>query len=61
MLDLLPESFSRDQLRSLRIQQGKDPDPQGQLKQWTHRKFIAKDESTGLYHKTEMYLSRQAA
>ena len=62
MLDLLPNEFSREECRSIRIQQGKkNPNPKDQLAKWTHRGFISYDEVTKKYRKTEKYLSSHAA
>ena len=62
MLDLLPDEFSREECRSIRIQQGKkNPSPKDQLAQWTKRGFISYDEITKKYRKTEKYLSSHAA
>ena len=62
MLDLLPDEFSREECRSIRIQQGKkNPSPKDQLAQWTKRGFISYDETTKKYRKTEKYLSSHAA
>ena len=62
MLDLLPEEFSREECRSVRIQQGKkNPNPKDQLAQWTKRGFISYDDATKKYRKTEKYLSSHAA
>ena len=61
MLDQLPDTFSRDELADLRQAQGKERNPRNQLAQWVRRQFIQRDELTGLYHKTQNYLSRHAA
>ena len=61
MLDQLPDTFSRDELADLRQAQGKERNPRNQLAQWVKRQFIQRDELTGLYHKTQNYLSRHAA
>ena len=62
MLDLMPDSFSREECRSMRIRQGKkNPNPKDQLAQWTKRGFILFDESLKMYHKTPKYLSSHAA
>ena len=61
-LDLLPDEFSREDCRSMRIQQGKkNPNPKDQLAKWIYRGFISYDEATKKYHKTEKYLSSRAA
>lgn len=62
MLDLLPDEFTREECRSMRIQQGKkNPNPKDQLGQWTKRGFITYDVETQKYHKTQKYLSSRAA
>ncbi len=62
MLDLLPDAFTREECRSMRIQQGKkNPNPKDQLAQWTKRGFITYNEVTRKYHKTQKYLSSRAA
>lgn len=61
-LELLPEVFTREQCRSMRIQQGcKNPNPKDQLAQWTKRGFIAFDNTTQQYQKTKKYLSSHVA
>lgn len=61
-LDLLPDEFTREECRSMRIQQGKkNPNPKDQLAQWTKRGFITYNEVTRKYHKTQKYLSSRAA
>ena len=62
MLDLLPDEFTREECRSMRIQQGKkNPNPKDQLGQWTKRGFITYDIETHKYYKTQKYLSSRAA
>ena len=62
MLDLLPDDFTREECRSIRIQQGKkNPNPKDQLAQWTKRGFITYETETKKYHKTEKYLSSHVA
>lgn len=62
MLDLLSDEFTREECRSMRIQQGKkNPNPKDQLGQWTKRGFITYDVETQKYHKTQKYLSSRAA
>jgi len=53
MLILLGDSFSADQLKAIRIDMGKDPDPEKQLNTWISRGFITYCAQTGLYTKTE--------
>lgn len=62
MLDMLPNVFTREEVRSLRIQlDKKNPNPKDQLGQWTKRGFIRWNEEDQKYHKTVKYLSRRAA
>ena len=61
-LDLLSDEFTREECRSMRIQQGKkNPNPKDQLAQWTKRGFITYDDVTKKYRKTQKYLSGRAA
>ena len=61
-LDLLSDEFTREECRSMRIQQGKkNPNPKDQLAQWTKRGFISYDAASQKYHKTQKYLSSRAA
>lgn len=59
MLEMLPNRFSRDELASIRVAQGKSADPSLQLAQWKKRGFVVQDEVTMEYIKTELYLSRK--
>lgn len=61
MLDLLPDRFTREDLKKVRRQLGKKENPTNQLSQWTRRQFIILDERTGDYLKTETYLSKHVA
>ncbi|MCR5065388.1 MAG: hypothetical protein K6A67_06410, partial [Bacteroidales bacterium] len=61
ILDLLGDTFSREELRALRVKLSKDPNPRIQLAQWKIKGFITLDEKTGLYHKTPEYLLRHSA
>ena len=49
--DLLPQEFTRDDVRALRIAHGMKPDPNNAIKQWLHRGQIEKDDVRGLYVK----------
>ena len=58
MLDDLPNDFNEAQLEALRISLGKSGDgTKGQLSKWVHRGFVTYSAQTGLYSKTEEYLS----
>ena len=59
MLDSLPNTFNEAQLEALRMEIGKSKEgANGQLRKWLFRKFITFNAETGLYTKTEEYLSK---
>ena len=55
LLDLLPDEFSKEQYRQMRRGQGRSGDGDSTLRTWMTRGYIAIDESTGNYCKTEEY------
>ena len=56
LADIVP--FNEAQLESLRLQLGKSKDgTKGQIRKWVFRKFITFSAETGLYTKTEEYLT----
>ena len=58
MLDSLDKSFNEQQLEALRLSLGKSKEgTKHQLNVWKNRKFITYSELTGLYTKTDEYLS----
>ena len=58
LLDDLPASFNAAQLEALRLSLGKSKEgTNSQIRQWTHRKFITYSAQTGLYTKTQEYLT----
>ena len=58
MLDDLPNTFNEAQLEALRTQMGKKKEgAKNQLYQWVHRGFVTRSEESGLYTKTEAYLT----
>lgn len=58
LLDDLPNPFNEAQLEALRISQGKTKEgTKNQLYKWVYRKFITFSAETGLYTKTEEYLT----
>ena len=61
MLDMLPDRFTRDQLKTLRRQLGKKENPKDQLAQWTRRGLILVDDMKDEYVKSEKYLSKHVA
>ena len=61
MLSMLPDRFTRDQLKSLRRQLGKKENPKDQLAQWARRGLILADDVKGEYVKSEKYLNKHVA
>ena len=58
LLDDLPNPFNEAQLEALRISQGKTKEgTKNQLYKWVYRKFITYCNQTGLYTKTQEYLT----
>ena len=58
MLDSLPDTFNEAQLEALRTSLGKSKEgTKWQLNKWMFRKFITYSNQTGLYTKTEKYLT----
>ena len=55
MLNLLPDEFTRDQYRQMRSNQGRNGDGESTLRTWTSRGYIAYDDASGRYCKTESY------
>ncbi len=55
LLELLPDEFSRDQYRQMRSTQGRTGDGESTLRTWATRGYIAYDEVSGRYCKTESY------
>jgi len=55
LLELLPDEFTKDQYRQMRQQQGKSGSGDGTLRSWQSRGYIAYDEVSGRYCKTEAY------
>ena len=51
LLPLLPQEFTRDDVRALRIAQGMKPDPRIVLSQWVAKGVIVRDDERGLYVK----------
>jgi len=59
MLDDLPNTFNEAQLEALRFQMGKSrTGTKSQLRKWVFLQLITFSTETGLYSKTEKYLSR---
>ena len=55
LLELLPEEFTKEQYYQMRQQQGRTGSGDGTLRSWQSRGYIAHDEVTGRYCKTETY------
>lgn len=55
LLELLPDEFTKDQYRQMRQSQGKTGDGDSTLRSWISRGYIAFDEVSGRYCKTEGY------
>ena len=53
LLPLLPQEFTRDDVRALRIAQGMKPDPKEVLKKWIARGQVVRDEQRGVYIRRE--------
>ena len=55
LLELLPDEFTKEQYYQMRQSQGKTGSGDGTLRSWQSRGYIAYDEVTGCYCKTETY------
>ena len=55
LLELLPDEYTKEQYYQMRQQQGKTGSGDGTLRSWQSRGYIAYDEVTGRYCKTETY------
>ena len=55
LLELLKDEFTKDQYRQMRQSQGKTGDGDSTLRSWISRGYIAYDEVSGRYCKTESY------
>ena len=55
LLELLPDEFTKEQYYQMRQQQGKTGSGDGTLRSWQSRGYIAYDEVTGRYCKTDEY------
>ena len=53
LLPLLPQEFTRDDVRALRIAQGMKPDPKVVLSQWIAKGAVVRDDERGLYVKVK--------
>ena len=50
---MLPQEFTRDDVRALRIAQGMKPDPKQVISKWLAREQIVKDDSRGVFVKVD--------
>ena len=55
LLALLPDEFAKEQYRQMRLSQGRNGDGESTLRSWMSRGYIAFDEVSGHYTKTEEY------
>ncbi len=55
LLELLPDDFTKEQYRRMRQQQGRSGDGESTLRVWQNRGYIALDDASGLYCKTDAY------
>ena len=60
LLGLLPDEFTKEQYHQMRQSQGKSGDGESTLRSWANRKYIAFDETSGRYCKTEQYKQKFA-
>ena len=58
LLELLPDEFTKEQYRQMRQSQGKPGSGDSTLRSWQSRGYIAYDEVSGRYVKTEEYKRR---
>lgn len=58
LLDLLPDTFTLEQAQNIRRQEGMDEKALNMIRVWIHRGYILREESKGMYQKTEEYLQR---
>ena len=58
LLELLPDEFTCEQYYQVRWQQGKTGSGDGTLRSWQSRGYIAYDEVSGRYCKTEKYKAK---
>lgn len=58
MMELLNDSFTKDMLEQLRLSLHKASTSSNLLSSWMSRGYLTYDESTGLYHKTDVYYQK---
>lgn len=59
LLDLLANEFTKEQYYQMRRQQGRTGDGDSTLRVWQNRGYIAYDDVSGRYCKTEMYMHKR--
>ena len=59
LLELLPDEFTKEQHRLVRQQQGKAGGGDGTLRKWHTRGYVAYDEVSDRYVKTESYKQKR--
>ena len=59
MLDLLPDTFTKDQAKEMRRSQGLNEETYEMLRNWKRRNFITFDKETGIYKKGESYIRKR--
>lgn len=55
LLELLPDEFTREQYHQMRQQQGRSGDGESTLRVWQNRGYIAYDDVSGRFCKTDVY------
>ncbi len=58
LLNLLPDTFTREQYRTMRFSCGKQGDGESTLRVWMNRKYIVFDEENRNFCKTEDYMKK---
>ena len=53
LLSLLPDEFTREDVKALRIAQGMKPDPKQVISKWLAREQIMRDEARGVFVKVD--------
>ena len=60
LLELLPDNFTKEQYRQMRMSQGRSGSGESTLRVWENRRYIFYDEVSGTYCKTEDYKRKYA-
>ena len=58
MLEMLPDTFTREEVAIIRRAQGKNENPSMMLSVWINRGYIRQTDKAGEYSKSERYLKR---